>query len=257
VSLEAAQKVLIDYFGSAPAPRTFEQWLDNIDAIIASERRRYLSASHNLHSLYLLRREPQMMRFYQDCDDWYIDGVPVRLVLSGFGIATQSKHRFTLMDHLEEMLQRAAATGWRVYFLGARQGVIERAQQLVAQRFPELCIQFHQGYFTDDEEVVQSINDYCPDVLLVGLGMPRQEQWLLRYLPRLDAAFVTTVGASMDHFTGAQARPPRSLSRIGLGGVYRLLHDPARLWRRYLVEPLALLPTTLAHWLRSQRLRRG
>lgn len=245
-----------EYFGSRASPYSFDQWLVTIDRVVAAGRRRYLSGHHNLHSLYMSQRDPEMQRFYRRCDDWYIDGVPVRLILAGFGVRTSAHHRFTLMDHFEAFLGRAEERRWRVFYLGSAPDVVERARRLFASRFPALHIELQHGYLEEDSGLVARINDYRPDVLLVGMGVPRQEHWIIGHLDDVDAAFVTHCGGSLDYIAGGQARPPAWLSRVGLGWLYRLIHDPHRLWRRYLVEPWALLPSTLRQWRRQRAFRK-
>ncbi len=248
---------LREYFGSTASPYSFTQWLGTIDRVVAGGRRRYLSGHHNLHSLYMSQRDPLMQRFYRRCDDWYIDGVPVRLILAGFGVSTSAEDRFTLMDHFEAFLRHAEKKRWRLFYLGSAPEVVERARDLFASRFPALQVELQHGYFEKEKSVVARINDYRPDVLLVGMGVPRQEHWIIDHIDNLDVAFVTHCGGSLDYLAGGQARPPAWLSGLGLGWLYRLIHDPRRLWRRYLVEPWALVPSTLRQWRRQRALRQG
>lgn len=238
------------YFGTELTPRAFREWLADIGAGLERGRRRRLSGHHNLHSLYLLHSDPGVARFYARCDDCYIDGQPVRLLLAGFGQHPGAARRFSLMDHFEELLEHAQESGWRLYYLGSRPEVVDRARALIEAHYPRLDITLRDGYFRDDAAVVSDINARRPQLLLVGMGMPRQEHWLCDHLEALDIGCATQAGASLDYFAGMQARPPAWLSRAGLAWLYRLLHDPARLWRRYLVEPWALLPLTLRHWYR-------
>jgi N-acetylglucosaminyldiphosphoundecaprenol N-acetyl-beta-D-mannosaminyltransferase len=89
------------------------------------------------------------------------------------------------------------------------------------------------------------------------MGMPRQERWINQHLEQLDVGLVTQAGATLDYYAGAQAMPPPWLSRYGFAWLYRLIHDPRRLWRRYLVEPWGLVRPTLHYWraYRQARLR--
>ena len=236
------------YFGTDITPCTFEQWLAAIQDSLDSGARNRLFSNHNLNSLYLLRRDARFANFYGRSHNCYIDGVPVRLILAGAGVATRAEHRFTLMDHMPELLQHAENAGWRLYFLGSTESVCAQARKLLAQRYPALDLRIHDGYFSDDNAVLEEINTYRPDLLLVGMGMPLQEHWIDRNIVELDAGCISNVGASLDFLIGAQAQPPRWMSRAGLGWLYRLLSDPARLWRRYLVEPWALLGPTMRLW---------
>jgi N-acetylglucosaminyldiphosphoundecaprenol N-acetyl-beta-D-mannosaminyltransferase len=246
-----------EYFGTTVNPRSFAQWLTEISRVVEQGQRRWLSGHHNLHSLYLLQRSQTIRRFYERCDDCYIDGTPVRLLLKMFGVTATATQRFSLMDHFLDLLQYAEDRKLSIFYLGSRDSVVASGRELIATRFPQLRIQLQHGYDPDSAELVRSINASRPDVLLVGMGMPLQEQWLLQHLDQLDVGFVTQAGATLDYYTGAQARPPLWLSRMGFAWAYRLAHDPARLWRRYLVEPWGLLPATLHQWRRFRRLRRA
>lgn len=256
-SSDPVQDVKRQYFGTRVDPRSFEQWLADIAHVRDSGRRRWLSGHHNLHSLYLLHRLHDVRRFYERCDDCYIDGMPVRLLLNVFGVGTTAAQRFSLMDHFLALLQHAEHLDWSVFYVGSAESVVDEGRALIAKRFPRLRIQMHHGYNPNAADLVRAINVWRPDVLLVGMGMPLQEQWLLEHIDTLDVGFATQAGATLDYYTGAQARPPLWMSRTGFAWAYRLAHDPARLWRRYLVEPWRLLPITLHHWRRVRRLRRA
>ena len=128
--------------------------------------------------------------------------------------------------------------------------VVHSGRALINRLFPALRIHLQHGYGADQAQVVNTINALRPDILLVGMGMPLQERWLVEHLDQLDVGFATQAGSTLDYYAGAQARPPRWMSRIGLFWLYRLLNDPRRLWRRYLVEPWSLLRPTLHHWQR-------
>jgi N-acetylglucosaminyldiphosphoundecaprenol N-acetyl-beta-D-mannosaminyltransferase len=243
------------YFGTTICPRTFSDWIADISNVLAQGKRAWLSGHHNLHSLFLLQNDNDVRRFYERCNDCYIDGVPIRLILRGFGIVTIPTQRFSLMDHFMQLLEHAEKNGWSVFYLGSQASVVSRGRKLIHEKLPNLRIQLHHGHGPDLSAVVHSINAFRPDILLVGMGMPLQERWILEYLDDLDVGFVTQAGGTLDYYTGAQAKPPPWLSRIGFAWLYRLLHDPKRLWRRYLLEPCALIYPTLRQWYRYGRSR--
>jgi N-acetylglucosaminyldiphosphoundecaprenol N-acetyl-beta-D-mannosaminyltransferase len=246
---------MTQYFGTTLRPRTLHEWLDSIRDALDAGRRRLLCGHHNLHSLYLLRHDADVAAFYRRCDDCYVDGMPVRLLLAGFGERTRVDQRFSLMDHFEALLGYAADAGWRVYYLGSAPAVSSAAAERLARDYPALDISLHDGYFDDSAPVLDEINRQRPDLLLVGMGMPRQEQWLMQHIDALDVGYATHVGATLDYFVGAQAQPPAWLGRLGLAWLYRLLSDPRRLWRRYLLEPWSLLSPTFSYWQRQRRWR--
>jgi len=238
------------YFGTSISPRTFPDWIADISTVLAQGQRAWLSGHHNLHSLFLLQRDNHVRRFYQRCNDCYIDGVPVRFILRGFGVTTTAAQRFSLMDHFMELLQHAEKKDWSIFYLGSQESVVNIGRGIIQERYPELRIQLQHGHNPYAPAVVHSINEFRPDILLVGMGMPLQERWILEHLDQLDVGFVTQAGGTLDYYTGAQAKPPLWLSRSGFAWLYRLLHDPVRLWRRYLLEPCALLYPTLRQWYR-------
>lgn len=86
-------------------------------------------------------------------------------------------------------------------------------------------------------ETLAAINAYQPHVLMVGMGMPRQEYWILDNIEHIHTNAILTAGACMDYLAGAIPTPPRWMGKMGLEWLYRLLSEPKRLWRRYLVEP--------------------
>ena len=248
-----AEDVRQAYFGTLMRPLSFNAWLADIGAALQAGRRGRLLGHHNLHSLYLRHRDPGVAAFYRRCENCYVDGMPVTGVLTAFGMPTSPGERFSFMDHFADLLLHAEKNDWQLYYLGSRAEVVKRAETRLRCEYPDLRITLSHGYFDDPAEVIADINAHRPDLLLVGMGMPRQEYWLRDHLQALDVGCATQAGATLDYFTGEQARPPIWLSRIGLAWLYRLLHDPRRLWRRYLLEPWTLLGITLRYWLRWLR----
>jgi N-acetylglucosaminyldiphosphoundecaprenol N-acetyl-beta-D-mannosaminyltransferase len=85
--------------------------------------------------------------------------------------------------------------------------------------------------------VLAAIRSFRPHILMVGMGMPRQEHWILDNLDEIEVRVILTAGACMDYVAGAVPTPPRWMGRWGLEWLFRLGSDPTRLWRRYLIEP--------------------
>lgn len=236
------------YFGTRIAPQTFDRWLELILLEASSGRRGCLALNHNLHSLYWLHRDPVVRELYARCESCYIDGMGVLLVLFGACAPTSGQKRFSLMDTFPDLLEYAQHHSLSLFYLGSSEAVVDKAQEKLRRQYPGLKMELHHGYFQDNEKIVDTINAFRPDLLLVGMGMPKQEAWLMNHIDKLDVAVATQAGATLDYFTGAQAKPPLWMSRLGLAWAYRLLNDPARLWRRYLLEPWALLGPTLRLW---------
>ena len=210
---------------------------------IASGRRAVI-ANHNLHSLYLLRRRPEMRAFYAMADLVELDSTPLVAWGRLLGLPISRAHRLTYLDWREQFWTEAHQRGWRVFYLGGSPGVAETAAARLSARYPGAAIGCRDGYFApgDNDAVVEAISAFRPDILFVGMGMPRQELWIAANADRLERGVVFSVGAAFDYEAGVQRSAPRWLGRVGLEWAFRLVTSPARLAARYLVEPWWLIP---------------
>ena len=131
-----------------------------------------------------------------------------------------------------------------MYFLGGKPGVAEAMVKNVQEQFPGLPIAgYHHGYLTDEEEasVIQEISTSGAQILLVAFGAPRQELWIDAHKHELGVGIAMGVGGLFDFMSGRVNRAPLWMREIGLEWVFRLLQEPGRLWRRYVIgNPLFL-----------------
>jgi N-acetylglucosaminyldiphosphoundecaprenol N-acetyl-beta-D-mannosaminyltransferase len=221
-------------------------WVDQA----VREKRKAIVANQNLHSLYLMRREPDMAAFYALADIVEIDSMPLVYWGRLLGFPASRANRCTYLDWRDEFWRRAAAGRWRIYCLGAPKGVAQLAARRLMREWPGVEIRAHHGYFDhapgpQTQAVLDDINRFEPDVLLVGMGMPVQETWIARNFDALSSGVVLSVGAAFDYEAGLQKAAPRILGALCLEWLYRLLHQPRRLARRYLVEPWSLIGPAL------------
>jgi N-acetylglucosaminyldiphosphoundecaprenol N-acetyl-beta-D-mannosaminyltransferase len=209
-------------------------------------------ANHNAHSLYLLRNNPDFQNFYRRADLVEIDSTPL-LMWARFTGRKKSRrfHRCTYLDWRAPFWRLAVAGGWRVFYLGGAPGVAERAAGTIGEQFPGVTLGVRDGYFdmTDAAAcagVLAQIRAFRPQVLLVGMGMPRQEAWISDNFDALDPCVVLPVGAAFDYEAGVQTAAPRWMGQLGVEWLFRLASDPKRLFARYCVEPWSLIQV-LAH----------
>ena len=226
------------------------------------DRTRCVIANHNLHSLYLSCHEPKMREFYSSANYTHIDGLSLVLLGRLFRLPLRSAHRTTYLDLVPLLAGEATRRRWRMFFLASRPGVAEKAARTLRTRYPGLLISTRDGYFDteragkDNQRVLAEIRDYAPDILMVGMGMPRQETWILENRNQIAAHAIFCCGAVMDYVAGEIPAPPRWLGPLGLEWLYRLLSEPVRLWRRYLVEPWLILMYMANQYLSDAPLRR-
>jgi len=236
---------LVELAGTALTPCTQTELLGWLQRRWREGERGLLLGHHNLHSLFLCQREPLVREFYRRCQRCYVDGLGALWLLRAAGLDTRGARRFSLMDSLPALLDWLQAANLSLYYLGGSPLATARGRAWLARDYPQLRAMLQPGYEVEDAATVEAINRFRPDLLLVGMGMPRQEAWLLQHQAQLDVGAMLQAGGTLDYYTGLQAKPPRPLSRIGLGWLYRLLRDPRRLWRRYLITPWSLLGPTL------------
>jgi N-acetylglucosaminyldiphosphoundecaprenol N-acetyl-beta-D-mannosaminyltransferase len=157
--------------------------------------------------------------------------------------------RVTGIDLMQGLVERAAATGLPVFFLGARRPVVERLVQIYRARYPNLHIAgFQDGYFGEHDHVtlIERIRRSGAAFLFVGMPTPFKETWAEQHRDRLGVPVVLGVGGSFDVIAGFIPRAPRLLQRAGLEWFWRLLCEPRRLWKRYLIGNTVFLGIAIA-----------
>ncbi len=170
------------------------------------------------------------------------DGIGIHIGCRVLGVSLAANVNGS--DLFPPLCERAVRDGLSLFLLGARPGVAQAAADNMCDRFPGLEIAgTHHGYFTDEEGdgVIQKINESGADILLVAMGAPRQEKWLDHHHEVLEPAVRMGVGGQFDFYSGRIPRAPMWMREIGLEWVWRLLQEPGRMWRRYVIgNPLFL-----------------
>lgn len=207
--------------------------------------RRLIVGNHNLHSVHLFHQHASMRRFFDLADVVHIDGMSIVALARLLGLPVARRHRISYMDWIDQLLSAGHRGGWRIFFLGGKPGVGDAAADLLRARYPNIVFAHQNGFFAPAEAaaVLDRINTFSPDVLFVGMGMPRQEEWIADNADALQGMAVLPCGACFDYLTGVAVLPPRWTGQLGVEWLFRLCCEPTRLWRRYLVEPFRLLVT--------------
>ncbi len=188
----------------------------------------------NPELIYFANKDPRLKQLINSAYLVTADGVGVVWAAKKLGFPVPE--RVTGIDLIEALFPVAGAKQWRIFFLGSKPGVAEKAARKVAEEYPGIQWQAHHGYFNEEEEVqiLEGIRSFQPHLLLIGLGAPRQEFWMFshRELPTISIG----VGGSFDALSGVNKRAPQWIQKIHLEWLYRLLKQPSR-WRRQLVLP--------------------
>jgi N-acetylglucosaminyldiphosphoundecaprenol N-acetyl-beta-D-mannosaminyltransferase len=219
---------LIDYEGT----------LEWIDAAVAADARAYVCVAA-VHTVMACQDDPQLRAAVLGSDFTVPDGQPLVWAMNLLG------HDLTARvygpDLMWKACERAARSGQRIYLYGGRnQGALVQLTLNLRKAFPGLRIvggyapPYHELSDAEEEAVVREINASCADVVWVGIGVPKQEKWMARLRPRLEAPVLVGVGAAFDFHAGLVAQAPDWLQSLGLEWAFRLSREPRRLWRRYL-----------------------
>lgn len=234
-------------------PLSLEALLDWIEQTIACERRGTVLYA-NAYAINLAQRCAGFRTALNEADVVFCDGYGVWLAAQLLG--TPLPARFTPPDWIGRLLSLCEARQYRLFFLGARPGVGEQAAIRLRLRFPGLTISTQHGYFDPDsrenEQVLARIAAASPEILLVGMGMPRQELWMQANSAHHPARVVIAVGALFDYLAGRVRRGPRWLTDFGGEWLWRLGAEPRRLWRRYLLGNPAFLWLIFQQWLHER-----
>lgn len=180
------------------------------------------------------------------------DGMPV--VWTSRLLGHKLPERVTGVDVVEDGASLAAERGYRIFLLGAGPGVADKAAAELVLRYPGLHIAGTyappMGPFAHDEDarMIGLVRAARPDMLFVAFGAPRQDVWIAQHLHRLGVPVCVGVGGTFDFLAGRVPRAPLALQRAGLEWAYRLVREPRRLWRRYLLHDLPVLCSILVLW---------
>jgi N-acetylglucosaminyldiphosphoundecaprenol N-acetyl-beta-D-mannosaminyltransferase len=250
----------IEILGINVNPLSISQ-LNNLIARAISYQQKWIIAHQNLHSVYIYHHDPKMQAFYAKAEYTHIDSMALVFLGKLLDFPLQREQRVTYVDWTNPLMAEAAERGWRIFYLGSKPGVAEQGAEILQKKFPGLQIITADGYFEpglnskENQAILAQIQTYQPHILMVGMSMPRQEHWILDNLEQISANAILPCGAAIDYVAGTVPTPPRWTGKIGLEWLFRLIAEPKRLWRRYLVEPWFLLKL-LMNDLRSKKFKK-
>ena len=228
-------------------PGSIPELNQEISRLLARDRQGVI-LSANVHSINCCLRLPWLADFYNRADMVYVDGAGI--VLGARLLGWRLPPRTTMDDWGWPAATHLAHQGYSLYLLGNPPGVAARAGTRLQEHAPGLrVLGSHHGFFDktgpENDALVAAINSLAPDVLMVGLGMPMEQQWIMENHARLRVRVIWEVGSAFQLWAGAIPRCPRWLGNLGLNWLFRLLLEPRRLAGRYLWGNLAFLAQIL------------
>ena len=218
---------------------TLLEALEKIDDLIASGGCHHVVTA-NPEILYRALSDKGLYETIAQASLVTADGQGV--LLAGKLLDQPFKARVTGIDLAEALCATSGERGHKIYFLGGKEGISKKAQMAILRRYPNAnIVGEHHGYFKNDiEPLLADLREKQPDILLVAMGSPYQEEFILRYQKLLNIPVAIGVGGTLDVFSGEVKRAPELVQTLKLEWAYRILSDPKR-WRRTLVLPKFVL----------------
>ena len=239
-------RIQVNILGIRVDAITMTEALNRVETFIR-ERQTRLVATANAEMVMLAQEDKLLSGILNSADLVLADGAGVVWAAKRLGEGVPE--RVAGFDLTQELLARAAISGYRIFWLGAAPGIAETAAQKASQHYPGLItVGIHDGYFApEDRTITQMVQEARPDILLCALGVPKQEKWLREHLAQLQVPVSIGIGGTFDVMAGKVKRAPVWMQRAGLEWSYRLIRQPSRLIRM-LALPKFALRVLLASW---------
>lgn len=238
-----------DILGVGVSAINMQQALDTIAGWIEQRAKAYVVVCP-VYTVMLCQQDPTLRDIVNRAGMVTPDGIP--LVVLCRWLSHKHTRRVYGPDLMQAASEMSAARGYRHFYYGGAPEVPRRVAETLEWRFPGLQVAgwlsppFRDLTASEEDAVVETINAANPDVVWVALGSPRQDYWMAQFRERLTAPVLIGVGAAFDFMVGNVPQAPRWMRQTGLEWFFRLVTEPCRLWKRYLVyNPLFVMKVGL------------
>lgn len=202
----------------------------------------------NAFSYVNARKDALFAEALKNSDILIPDGISIVKACRFIGAESQPAERIAGWDLFVYEMERINRKGGKVMFLGSSDNVLELIRKRVGVEYPNICVDTFSPPYKDcfdkedDEKMINAVNQSNPDLLWIGMTAPKQEKWAYTHIDRLEVnCHIGTIGAVFDFFAGTVKRAPEAWQRAGLEWLYRLVKEPRRMWRRYLLGNVQFL----------------
>lgn len=223
---------------------TMQEAIKKIDELIKKDNCSYV-VTPNVDHIVQVENDLELKEVYKNASLILTDGKPLIWISQYY--KSPIKEKISGSDLFPKICQLAQKKKYTLYFLGAGPGIAKRAADNLIKKYPGLQIvktySPSYGFEKKPEEVnkiIEDINKYNPDILIVGLGCPKQEKFIYKYHRELNVPLSLGLGASLDFEAGNIKRAPKWVSNIGFEWLYRIFQDPKRLAKRYLIDDIKI-----------------
>lgn len=218
----------------------YKEVIEEVERSISLSKPVYF-VTPNIDHIVKLQKDDEFRKIYIDAVLVLADGMP--LIWAAKFLGTPIKEKISGSDLFPKLCEVAVEKGYRLFFIGGRPGAALKAAEVLRDRYPDIQIvgTYSPPFrFENDREendkIVRMIKNAKPDILFVALGTPKQEKWIYKYRNEYQVPLSIGIGASFEFLSGMVKRAPFWMQRVGLEWFWRLMMEPKRLWKRYLID---------------------
>lgn len=223
---------------------SMQEAIERIDQLIINKKPSYV-VTPNVDHIVKLEVDSEFQEVYKEADLILTDGMP--LIWISKIKKNPIKEKVSGSDLFPEVCKLASQKGYKIFLLGAAEGVAAKAAENLKLKYKKLNVvgtySPSYGFEKNEDEInkiIDMINEVKPDILAVGLGAPKQEKFLYKFRKKLNVPVSLAIGASIDFEAGNINRAPKWMQKSGLEWFYRLCKEPKRMFKRYLIDDIKI-----------------
>ncbi len=193
----------------------------------------------NPHSYCVAKKDKNFYKALQESDWLLPDGIGI---VWGVRFLTGHKiKRITGYDLHSYLLNIVHKKKGKVFYMGSSNSTLDKIVKRLHIEYPDISVNYYSPPFIqefdveDNEKIIRAINNFKPDVLFVGITAPKQEKWVFQHKHKINSKIIASIGAVFDFYAGTVKRAPNWMINVGLEWLYRLIKEPQRMWRRYII----------------------
>lgn len=235
----------VNILGVGISPINIQQALEKIFNWIECNEKKYICVTP-AHGIMECQQDNELRKIFNSSGLTTPDGMSVVWILKMMGF--RNVGRVYGPDLMEAICKYSSENNrYRHFFYGGAKGIPEKLSEVLRSDYPKLNIigtyspPFRPLTPEEDEEIINRINDLSPEFIWVGISTPKQERWMASHIDRLNAPILIGVGAAFDFLSGTKKQAPKLIQRSGFEWLFRLINEPKRLWRRYIMYPYFLV----------------
>lgn len=223
----------IDFFDIKIGVLTLDGIVSRVLELTAAGRRGFITY-FNAHCLNVSFNDHEYKKILRSADLVYAGGQGI--VWASRFLGMPLPERVNILDFFDKLAKQLTGRKISIYLLGGEKNIVKNTEAVLRKKGLDIA-GARRGFFTQEEEkdIIREINALRPDILMVGMGVPKQEKWICGHLDELDVSLCWAVGAAFEWISGYRKRAPKWMIRFSLEWLHRLYQQPRRLWSRYLL----------------------